>query len=223
MFSDYIGHDPHGREQLGEDELRLALADDLKILVYLRPLLETGQVVLFTPTQYCPYCLANESFGPDSDNRMERVFDQLLLRYSQELQVTVQLKQQEYRYNIKGPEMLLPHARVELITTEPGELQKMRSLMQRLQSGEKTTLSSREIKKTFVPDLLANPVIANVTFELAASQSLNTKYLTERTLDLEILNQLSQDPKIERRNQILQKHLTCVVPFLDEVSPADLV
>lgn len=58
---------------------------------------------------------------------------------------------------------------------------------------------------------------------MATSLSLGTMFLTERALDIELLRQLSADTSIEQRNRLLQKYLTCIVPFIDSVHPIDLV
>ena len=58
---------------------------------------------------------------------------------------------------------------------------------------------------------------------MATSQCLKSALLTSRPLDVEILQKLSADVYIEKRNQLLYELLTCVVPFVQELTPDELL
>ena len=70
---------------------------------------------------------------------------------------------------------------------------------------------------------LADRTLRNIAFELATSQYLGTSFLTERTLDIETLNEITGDFEIQRRNQIIRDHLTCLVPILEGVDLSDML
>jgi hypothetical protein len=69
----------------------------------------------------------------------------------------------------------------------------------------------------------AEEILRNVFFELLCAQCLGTSFLTERPLDIDVLSRLSEDSTLARRNQIVQKHLTTLVPFLASVRIQDLL
>lgn len=99
----------------------------------------------------------------------------------------------------------------------------MSGIIKKSKDGIEIPLSHNMVRKLEFDKYLANEVMSNIIFELATSLCLGTTFLTERDLDIQLLKQLSTDPAIEQRNQLLQKYLTCIVPFIDSVSPVDLI
>jgi hypothetical protein len=63
----------------------------------------------------------------------------------------------------------------------------------------------------------------NVMFEFASSQALGSGFLTERELDIQMVERLNSDPSVAQRNQMLHRHLTSFVPFIDGVDPKVLL
>ena len=58
---------------------------------------------------------------------------------------------------------------------------------------------------------------------MAVSQLLQTSYLSETELPIQILSAVSGDCDLARRNSIVQKYLTSMVPFIGGLSPAAIV
>jgi hypothetical protein len=69
----------------------------------------------------------------------------------------------------------------------------------------------------------ASEVFGSVVFEMAVSQVLGTSYLSDTKLPIEVLSAISGDADIARRNSLVQKHLTSLVPFLGDVPPASVL
>ena len=52
---------------------------------------------------------------------------------------------------------------------------------------------------------------------------MGANFLCERPLHIEILQEISKNPEQNRRNQIVLDHLSCLVPFIENASPKDLL
>jgi hypothetical protein len=63
----------------------------------------------------------------------------------------------------------------------------------------------------------------DVGFEMAISQCLKTSVLTNRPIHIDILNDFFKNAELDRRNALIQKHLTCMVPFLNAITPQELL
>jgi hypothetical protein len=70
---------------------------------------------------------------------------------------------------------------------------------------------------------LAGSIFGSVVFEMAVSQVLRTSYVSDTELPVQILSAISGDRDLARRNSLVQKHLTSIVPFIGDVSPAAVV
>jgi hypothetical protein len=84
-------------------------------------------------------------------------------------------------------------------------------------------LSATAKKKVKLHVDLANRVMGSVLFEMAAAQSLRTSYLNDADLHVNVLAAISGDVDLARRNQLVQRHLTSLVPFLANVPPSAIM
>jgi hypothetical protein len=109
FFADYApetGHPP----DLDSENFRQDLVDDVKVLLSLRPVIEAGFVVPFTPPQNaCPGCLAMESFGAEAGQRYSKMFRKLKQDYTNKLEATIERQFDEYYLSCTAPEALLEH------------------------------------------------------------------------------------------------------------------
>lgn len=226
-FRNFLGdYSTHFKPAQSSDisKLRQSLADDIAVFLYLRPLIEKGLLIPVTPPQYCLHCLTTHSFGSDADKRFKRVFRDLTQRYNEETNITFKYEDGLYWLQVEGPELLMDHSGVIYFSPRPNPvIAKMPRVMKGVMAGKEMLLSQSTIRKMRFDQHLAGETRSNIVFELAASLSIGTMFLTDRALDIELLRQLSVDPSIEQRNQLLQKHITCIVPFIDSVRPVDLM
>jgi hypothetical protein len=65
---------------------------------------------------------------------------------------------------------------------------------------------------------LADDAIRNISFELLSAQCFGASLLTDSLLDTQALHVLGRDSDLERRNGLVQQHLTSIVPFVEGVS-----
>ncbi|HXI84696.1 MAG TPA: hypothetical protein VNL17_11480 [Verrucomicrobiae bacterium] len=223
FITDYISHVEISR--LDDMEvMRMHFFSDISVLASLRPMIEARKVIPITAPHYCAHCLLGGSFGEDADNRLKRTFKQLAQDYYKGIKLTLERTGDFYSLGIRGPERLLEHGEAfRFFPALPPGLRKMPALMRKLQAGKEVVLSDSIRKKMRQHYYLAAEVFGNLVFELAASQCLKTSFLTERDLDVDLLNTLTENDKSERRNQLLSKHLTCLVPFVDNLNLADIL
>jgi len=79
------------------------------------------------------------------------------------------------------------------------------------------------LRKIGYAEYLSYEHYQSIIFGLTLSQCLQTGFLTEMPLHVEFLKQFSStSPRIER-DMLIEKHLTCLVPFLKELSPAEIL
>jgi len=88
---------------------------------------------------------------------------------------------------------------------------------------ENVVLSQADRKRLGLNTRLAGSILESIGFELQMAKLLKVPFVTEREIHLELLQRISGDRKLERRNQIIEKHLTCIVPFLDNVALPDIL
>ena len=207
------------------ESIQNQLANDLSVLSYLRPLIEAQKIVPITHLNSCPQCLAEKSFGSDADRRFNKISRHLSKRYSEEITVTLEKDNDLYIMLVRGSEELLEHGGGSFRSTTPfPDLQKhLPEIFRQVERGKKVTLLPTEVRKSNINRFLTQRVFDNTAFELASAQSLNTSYLTDRTLDIDVIRSLSGDSTINERNQIIQKYLTCIVPFVEAAKPEDLL
>ncbi len=219
--SEYLNH-VEKIEKLNPGEIQKRLANDLSVLSYYRPLIEAQKIIPITHPNYCPHCLT-ESFGDNADKRFKDIFPALAKRYSEETTATIEKRDGRFIVDIKASEILLEHGGAKLISNKVPYLEKIPRILNQLEAGKKVLLTISDIKKLKLDKELASHVHANLVFELASTQSINTNFLTERDLDIQAIKNVLGDPITEERNQLVQKYLTCLVPFAEDVNPEDLL
>ena len=69
----------------------------------------------------------------------------------------------------------------------------------------------------------AHDLFADIGFEMGLSQCLKTSVVTSRPIEVDILNDVVRCDELTRRNAAVQKHLTCLVPFIDRLTSNELL
>jgi hypothetical protein len=191
----------------------------------LRPLITAGVIVPFTPTlEYCPCCLAEKCLSSETTPLFREMRDQLENDYLERVEYKFRWNGRNYETIAKGPELLIEHGRRKVRHTEiPHKIRSFPQVLRKARTKSGVTFSSEEVLEFGCHRRYLNDVLENIAFELTTAQSLKTSFLTERSLHIEVLNKLNQNPDIERRNRIAQEYLTSLVPFLSNVSLKDLM
>ncbi|UCB56676.1 MAG: hypothetical protein JSV30_05580 [Candidatus Omnitrophota bacterium] len=199
-------------------------AEDLLILNYLRPLIKAEKIVPITAPYFCTHCLAKHSLGQKDDRRLKKALTKLIDRFNNQIKASVRMEKGLYVVDAHGPEILLEHgATVNVAEKMPVPLKKIPHIIAKIKKGKEIHLSRTALKKIGYAEYLAKKNYENINFELATAQCLNTSFLTERILHIDFLREISLDPNIEQRNQIIQKYMTCLVPFIEDIDPLEIL
>ena len=222
FFADHLKHLDRETPP-NEERLRERFATDVAIYGFLRPLITAGYITPVTPPHYCSHCFAEHILGHDDDKNLYRVFDGLADRYTDSITATLDWRPGEYDVHIHGPESLIEHGSVsgQLLNKPPRD-----KLLTRIPSNQAKghiDLHKQEISRLGLGRSLAVPVFESVLFEAAIAQILGANFLCERPLYIEILQEISKNPEQNRRNQVVLDHLSCLVPFIANAPPKDLL
>jgi len=219
--SDYVNHvEKNDKIDLGSIQERLA--NDLAVLSYYRPLIEAGKIIPITHPHYCAHCLT-KSFGDNADKRLKDIFPALQKRYREETVVTIEKRGKKYIVRVSASETLIEHGSTSYISNTVPYLENVPHILNELEAGKKVTLTSNDIKRINLDKELASHVHNNLVFELASTQTINTRFLTDRDLDIDSIKNILGDPTIDERNQLVQKYFNFLVPFVEDADPAELL
>ena len=219
-FSEYL---QHGFTANDEDDLKVRFSRDINLLLQISPLLDEGKIVPVTAPNHCIHCFVGNSFGVEVDERLEFVEEKLIRLYNQDIKYSVFLEDKNLVLKTTGPELLLEHTTYKDYSKIPSQIKKNQMLMSKLKAGSEVILSRAIVKQLEEDKRLAYRTLANITFDLLTSQQLGTSFLTERTIDAQTLTEIFSDINTERRNRIIQKYLTCLVPVVGNIDLVDLI
>ncbi|MDP2181900.1 MAG: hypothetical protein Q8K99_04940 [Actinomycetota bacterium] len=207
------------------EERRYWLLEDLQVLRRAVPLIEAGLIAPITaPEDVCNSCISVGAFGTGADERFERERSRLVGRFFNEVSVAVRYEDPQWVLDVAGPEDLLEHGGLIQVSDEPPKaLTQTPRLLERARRGEWVTLSDTAKKKVGLHVYLADTVLGSVLFEMAAAQVLRTSYLNDADLHVSVLAAVSGDKELTKRNELVQEHLTSLVPFLADVPPDTVV
>jgi hypothetical protein len=238
MYSDKVYIDnffteyEHIRNHLGkpghipnEAKVRQRFFEDLYVLFQIRPLIEEGLIVLFSPPRHmCAHNLANISFGADANKRLQKEEKRLTKEYLSKSSATIETWHDEYLVFCRGPEQYFEHGgQGKLYYDLPTPISSMPTILKKLNKGEEVPLSYNVFKRLKIHKAFARDVVRNIGYDLATAQLMNTSFLTHKLLHISFLQSISDNPDIERRNTIALKHLTSFVPFVEDVNISNLI
>ena len=215
----------HGHKDL--EVLRHAFRDELEVLLTLRPLIDSGIVVPVTLTDdpVCFHCLGKSVLESSDTKKFDRAMQMLAKRYQAEVSIAIECDEEDDIYlHIKGDEDLVEHGS---LTLHFGKIDDIEGISPRLVSQLKRNgfaeLPGTLRTKMRVDKRLAHEAFNDIGLEMAVSQSLGSSVVTNHPIDVEVLKEFIQTNELNRRNSIIEQHLTCMVPYLNSVSVAELL
>jgi len=224
FIADHLRH-LESEKYPNEAMMQGAFANDLAVLQYLRPLIEAGIVVPITTPHHCPHCFIKEVLHHDTDKRLRNAVEHLAARYAKELTYSL-FKDKSGLFNLvmKGPDDLVEHSYLAIVTPDsPPHYKKDRHLRKQINQGIEVQLSRQVVEEMQLDVQMTERVFQNIVFELVAAQCLNTSFVTERQIEIALLNDLTTDDKIQTRNRAIRDNLTCLVPFINDISADDVL
>lgn len=221
FFSGYVDIDDHSHLEF----LKENLYDDLLIVHEIRPLLDRGYISFFSPEMdVCFACQAGEFLGESAAKRFSEEYKKLQEVYLCKMSVTCEVEGGVCYFEYDGLYPYLDHGGFYLPwRTPPSALIKRPRIIARLERGNVVPLSKSLIKELGLHVDKAHEVATNVINGIVTSGCLNTSFLTENDLHISLLNSLHEFPEIREKNNIALKHLTSLVPFVEDVALGDMV
>jgi hypothetical protein len=210
----------------GEMAARLDLANDLKVIVTLAPLLEAGIVRFFESFSYCESCfqlVVREKL--ETAKRLARaratVQDQMAEFQAELVLLTTDgLTPSALMLTLQGPEDLLPHGGrtffqngADLPSWLPATLKR------RLLAGGPVTYSIPPSKVKHVREIgdAIDDVIVDITAHRMLSRHVSASFLTDRSVDKVFLDALELDRERSAFNSVLTKYLSFQAPIIEAV------
>ena len=224
FIGDYLSH-LESDEYTDEELMRFKFMMDLSILEFLRPLIESELIVPISADMICPHCFVEHILKQENDKCLAKGLKNLAKRYETEVEYSIRLqKDGGFGLLMRGPDNLLEHGfQGMIINNPPPFLDTMPRLRKRILKGEEVMLRPCLVKDMELDEDMADKVFQNAVFSLVTSQCLGASFVTGRELDISFINSISSDPNINRRNQMVRKHLTCLVPLVKDITPRDVL
>jgi hypothetical protein len=216
-----LGHAPE--EDSGE--FRQELWDDILILLRIRPLIEKDVIVPYTPASgICPWCYAKRVFGSGADRRLDRAMKSLSHTLFEQMSVNAILDDYGFGLSFDTPADLFRHdTHVQDRDQIPPIISSKPRLMSRLRAGESVPLSVETRRKLGLHKIEANAVLASIRYQMSVAAALQTSFLIDRDVDMNILKYISRNDELEQRNRIAARHLQSMVPFVGDVPVSKLI
>lgn len=216
-----------GRIEKGDSDVaKQTFHDELELLLTLRPLIECGLITPITPdTNKCFHCLGKSALPLGEVAKFDNAFRRLTRKFTNEARVSLQWKKSlPVRIEIQGQDTLVEHGIAYRSIGSIGRLtRKCPKLAAKLKKDGHVILSKTQRKEFGIDAQFAHEFFDDIGFEMAVSQCLKTSVVTSRPMDIEILNDVAPCADLSRRNALIQKHMTCLVPFLGGISTKEML
>jgi len=195
--------------------------DDVTILAYLYPLMKEGLISFVTYDQECPHCIAISAIGVNMGNKYEEACDYLQEMYLTEVKYYLKREGAIIMLHTEGHESLIPHNNsYSDVRKKSDRYSYVNDIVGK--SSSEVLLTIDQVKELELNKGEANNIIRSMAIELNGAHFLKTSFLSENELEIDFLKQLSDSNSLKRTN-LMEKYLTCIVPFLQNVNPVNLL
>lgn len=222
-YSPSFGHPPKKDNAYFRQDIR----DDLRLLLEIQPLIESGSIRLFTlPTKYCPICFAQEVLGTETGKRIKSVRKILARQILEKLAVEISYDDEyEYPYQIheSGLEDIFGHSIYRSEESLPVAIEQDKNKVRQLHNGKTVRVTKDQLRKSRYAEGVALKLLRNCTYHLSVSSVLDTTPVTDHDIDVNILSYMTNNRVVEQRNHITLEHLKAIVPFAGDVQLSRLV
>lgn len=206
---------------------RMRLKDDIKIVLHLKPLIEAGIIIPFTPKMHCcPACLAKIVFGKDADKRYKATRRRLVRLFRKNTLLEFRRdSEKSYVFLCHLPDELSEHRMTIIPLYFRGKLFKniITQEMKNIAVGDIIKVPKYICDKIKLDKMLAGEIFHDIFYHLSVSEVIGNSFLTARQLDIDFLDELSDNPEFVHRNAISVNHLQTVVPFAGDIPVSKLL
>ncbi len=208
-----------------QTELKKMFYDDLVLLSYLQPSIEKGYVKIFTPKlDVCPHCLSyRDDINYLNDMQKQKIIairNNLLSRYLDETTAYLRMDNGKIIVAINGPEELYAHGSLRAHFSKKffkNIFKDNPSLKNEFDINGNVKLSKKILEQFNIHERETYVLLRDTSFQLLSSNIIGTSFLTDNPINISILNDLTNDYEISKRNLIAEKYLTAIIPFLEEI------
>lgn len=206
------------------DQARQRFYEDLTVLFEIKEAISNGLIQFFSPEiDVCFTCQAKQFLGKEAASRFSMSYEALQNAFLENMNVTCEKDQDEYEFSCNGTYPYFDHEFLQIADKLHPEICKRPRILKNIESGRPVNISKTLIKKMELHISYAHLVATNSIYGLSTSKCLNTSFLTENELHLSLLNSLQPNDEVSRRNLIAAKHMTSIVPFVEDVDINNLV
>lgn len=205
-----------------DQNLREPFADDLKVLLGLKPLIESDIICFVKHPAFhlCPSCMGKylpvlTETQRELKNKIRTLSDDYLNSTSARIALWFQIPD-ECCIDLKGPEDLFAHGQIYDLRSDPWLLKKANSAHGRANAQE-IELSKKDLKKTGIIEKGLKDVADDILLQHFCSRFVSAKYLTDRDLDVQLLDSLTYDDDFKAYNEVLRNRILYDLPLLDSV------
>lgn len=220
----FLGYKPFYKNGVSLDSqfelnmMKYKFGADLYLLKYIQPLLEKG-IISFAPTKFhfCKGCFAefNERNKLNRKILSDRV-KTLSNDYLEKMTISCKKKDGVYSIKIDAPKLNFEHAKFQIAEQLPAQIEKKPRIAQKIKNGKEVFLSKSLSKELGYHNKLARDVLYEINNDLMMAFVYGTAFLTNSEVHFSTL-QTIQDNDSVRKNNIVLKHLTSMVPFVEEL------
>lgn len=206
--------------------VRAGFANELKVIAVFRPLIEAGLIVPITPNpELCFHCLGRDALPKEDHARFDQAIQRVAKRFSVETKATFEKSEDGIlKLHVTGDNDIVEHGGTFTYLGKASKILPTKSsIAKRLAISGVTEVPKSLRKYLGVDQRRAHELFSDIGFEMGISQCLNTSVVTDQTIHIDILNDFAKSSRLTRRNALIQRHLTCLVPFLSSVSPDELM
>jgi hypothetical protein len=212
-------HDPfeyYGKVSEADVHVRKSLSDDLRVLYYLRPLLENGLISLATRTwHYCAEHYDEAIVKTKLLERLEKAEKALVRRFTRDAKVILDTSMIRPVFKIVGPDELIEHGATYRFSDAAQKLSDM------LEARQNHVLTKKEIKKYHIFDGTASTIIHDIFIQNLYARN-GFHYLTDREVDFDVIKAVN-DIDTNQLNKAILEGLSHTVPFIHDVKLESLM
>lgn len=226
-FSDYKHVQFHIQNDYDRRSLRYHIVGDIKILLKLKPLLRSG-IVRFLPTtlMLCSSCFAkiNQRIGEidsrllDQIKLLDKSFSETTTAKLQIVNFTNSLGIREYQIDVTCDEALFEHGQyIKIVSELPRIFQRK---IDNNPSQHQFSLTKSEILRGHVNTDLIESIARDISLLKFHQERFNLKYLTDRSIDVSLLQAINDEKLFKDYNDILASYLAFKLPIF-QYAPLD--
>lgn len=222
-FSDYA-QIAEAKRDIGY--IKLKFYNDLVLFLQMRSFLDAGLVNLLTQENHsCPTCFfCRFKLDERTKLRVKKATGILARLFHENTAMSLEWDGDNYVVHCTGPQLYYHSGGVyKPFRSPPKFISDRPRIAKRLHEGVEVepseTLKTQIWKNLKFPEIVA----MNVCFGLATSRALGTSFVTNNELHLSLMDSLTNDTKIQKRNAVAYNHLSSAMPFLDDVQTQNIL